>query len=295
MKELVFKCLNCGTILHGVQPLAAHIRVNYWKQLSCEVHCPDGILMVPAQRRNLFEMNKQVLCSLCGKECVGKKTLERHEYSIHGIRPAKIYDCQLCSFSSLEATKLRRHMNCIHSENRTRSEICDLCGKAFYNRGYLQSHIQVVHSKQKERFKCSFCSLSFGQRKDIVRHENLHAGIKKHKCSYCSTFFATPYTLKVHERIHTGDKPYGCTICKASFAQKNSLDVHMKKHGIKKPAIPNSVKRGKAAFIPELARQKARDLSRHEDPQADIEPLLALQKVKQEQQQLLHMQRLEKE
>ena len=81
--------------------------------------------------------------------------------------------------------------------------------------------------------KCSICSKSLANRRNLSRHMSIHTG-EGSVCTVCFKSFAYKESLNAHMRIHTGEKPYQCSTCMKSFTYHQSLSAHMPTHTDKK-------------------------------------------------------------
>ncbi len=106
-----------------------------------------------------------------------------------------------------------------------------------------------------EGFECSTCHAKFMRRKELMKHEWTHEGVrpfvcivcqkgfksdyklqkhvtnthvlaKDHICKECGSAFNSKASLATHMRLHTGERPYSCRRCSKTFAHRTSLDRH---------------------------------------------------------------------
>ena len=83
---------------------------------------------------------------------------------------------------------------------------------------------------------CTFCPMSFGTTKQLMRHMNYHTSRSlPHKCTVCQKGFGEPRTLRRHMLSHTDDRPYKCRVCDKGFRFAFVLSRHMKTHTGEKP------------------------------------------------------------
>lgn len=85
-------------------------------------------------------------------------------------------------------------------------------------------------SSNKLKYGCKECGRSFFRKSDLVRHIQIHLGIKPNVCTICGKQFIQRSALTVHLRVHTGEKPFGCQKCGRNFSDSSSLARHRRIH-----------------------------------------------------------------
>lgn len=110
---------------------------------------------------------------------------------------------------------------------------CRECGKRFSKNWALVRH-QQIHAGVKP-YKCSECGKACRYMADFIRHMRLHTGEKPYKCIECEKAFKRRSHLTEHQRIHTGDKPYECKECGKTFTHRSSFNQHNMTHTREKP------------------------------------------------------------
>ena len=86
-------------------------------------------------------------------------------------------------------------------------------------------------------FKCSECGRNFSTHYALIRHVQIHTGVKPYTCDVCGKSFTQPYNLTRHMRTHTGEKPYSCDLCGKAFSLSSSLTTHMQFHADVRPYV----------------------------------------------------------
>lgn len=100
-----------------------------------------------------------------------------------------------------------------------------------------------LHGSKSKIYGCQDCGRKFFRKSDLVRHIQIHLGIKPNVCKYCGKKFIQRSALTVHNRVHTGEKPYSCNICSHAFSDSSSLARHRRIHDRKKPKeLPTPMK-----------------------------------------------------
>ena len=84
------------------------------------------------------------------------------------------------SESKLESPEPKRKCM-VKNDGLKVKEKCPVCEYETIERSNLKTHITQKHSKTKQ-FKCQYCDYSNNQKQDMVIHEEIHQGVKKHEC-----------------------------------------------------------------------------------------------------------------
>ncbi|XP_017527890.3 LOW QUALITY PROTEIN: zinc finger protein 599 [Manis javanica] len=112
---------------------------------------------------------------------------------------------------------------------------CKDCGKGFSKNWALVRH-QQIHAGVKP-YECSECGKTCRYMADFIRHMRLHTGEKPYKCMDCGKAFKRRSHLTEHQRVHTGDKPYECKECGKAFTHRSSFIQHNMTHTREKPFL----------------------------------------------------------
>lgn len=118
---------------------------------------------------------------------------------------------------------------------------CTLCTMTFGQRWLMWKHMRKVHTVDKS-YQCTYCDKTYKQPHNLKEHLATHTGVKEYNCTYCDKKFHRISSQKRHIRSHEappGQKskrtPFLCTICGKNFPYTNSLQRHIRIHmGIKK-------------------------------------------------------------
>ena len=203
----------------------------------------------------------QFLCTKCGQEFDGKRSLSSHLIDSHG-EGVKI-KCKECGKGFKKDPDYKRHL-LIHTGTKPFS--CHLCNSKFRLKHQLVRHMETHLSKQDRPFSCTVCNKKFTSSTHLVRHSRIHTGEKPYQCDTCKMrfrdlgnlrchqrthregkqeirftceFCAKNFLFKVdlvrHRRIHTGERPFQCKHCDKAFNLKSSLVKHMRTHTGEKP------------------------------------------------------------
>ncbi|XP_070404858.1 uncharacterized protein [Nothobranchius furzeri] len=177
--------------------------------------------------REVQKKTKTFSCDHCGKEFIGKSSLNSHMRIHTGQKP---FACELCGKSFCQKTSLNSHMT-VHTGQKPFA--CELCGQRFNLRTHLNRHIRI-HTGQTP-FACELCGKRFRHETSLNYHLSVHTGHKPFACGLCGQKFSHKTHVKDHMRIHTGQKPFACDLCGQRFNRKTTLNVHMRIHSGQKP------------------------------------------------------------
>ncbi|XP_060915241.1 zinc finger protein 32-like [Labrus mixtus] len=102
------------------------------------------------------------------------------------------------------------------------------CATSFGQKKQLRKHDRI-HTRGK-RFGCSVCGKRFSGNVDLQRHSFVHTGEKPLSCSVCGKRFSHSGDLNRHSVVHTGEKPFSCKLCEKRFTQSGTLKQHSAVH-----------------------------------------------------------------
>ncbi|XP_077109798.1 uncharacterized protein LOC143766196 [Ranitomeya variabilis] len=181
----------------------------------------DGEHPIAHKRKKPFS------CSECGKCCISKSDLTKHQRIHTGEKP---FSCSECEKSFSDKSSLAQHQK-IHTGEKPFS--CSECGKCCISKSDLTKH-QRIHTGEKP-FTCSECEKSFSDKSSLAQHQKIHTGEKPFSCSECGKCFIRKKNLATHLNIHTGEKPFSCSECGKCFNRKENLARHLNIHTGEKP------------------------------------------------------------
>ncbi|KAJ8910493.1 hypothetical protein NQ315_012340 [Exocentrus adspersus] len=181
-------------------------------------------------------------CAICQQEFANKKALRAHMKSQHP--DTFLYQCHLCGRGFYMAADLSRHLRQhrtqgVHSKSHTfafnyrygrgkgESFPCKYCNKIFTKVSMLRLHLLRFHLKN-ERFRCRFCSLTFGDSSSRTRHEKRHRDPETYEltCIVCWNRFDTKEQLEQHSLKHLGSRRHRCDQCGESFPSRFLIHHH---------------------------------------------------------------------
>ena len=110
---------------------------------------------------------------------------------------------------------------------------CSNCSLKFSSEKSLEEHRRLIHLvslSSPESFCCETCGKEFTQKKNMLRHQNIHLQ-EEYKCKECNSTLKSHRTLKEHNmKIHHSET-YSCD---KSFSCKAYMKKHSKTHSAEK-------------------------------------------------------------
>ena len=132
-------------------------------------------------------------CDQCPKEFTHRPSLIKHKKNVHTSFEGKT--CEICC--KLIGNNFKRHFTSCKKKNET------------------QTFVSL--------FECKICSKKFPWKKTLLRHMELHNGLKSVDCLQCGKKFTTQNNLDAHRsRIHGNVK---CGYCYKEL--NSSLERHI--------------------------------------------------------------------
>ncbi|KAF3424397.1 hypothetical protein E2986_05245 [Frieseomelitta varia] len=262
--EVPYRCNYCTKRCANEKLLQKHLQIHIEKKFVCNVcnmkffrqdrlnshknrygHNEDSALEIqkPSDDKSAIKLinswireeldsdneEKGFPCKICGKSYDTKKSLLKHQLSMHNIGENCTSCGQMCACEEKEKDQHK-------SNERLKPYRCGECNKSFEKEIKLQKHIRI-HERAKEqqdvnfkRFLCHICSKTFRQNTGLMFHMRTHTGYKPHVCKYCGRGFTSNSNCINHERTHTGDRPFVCHFCSAAFAKSCTLKAHITTH-----------------------------------------------------------------
>lgn len=241
LKKEKNKCAKCAKTFQYVYSYQKHIKrcnVDEISQPKVNVkeECPVCLSKFTRNGRRLhrhikkhhekFNLEINVACPLCSS--VNKKlNLNEHFANEH---PDKGSCCAEC-LKVLPSNELRLHFSKAH-DYVTKKHLCQECGEKFRFPGDLRLHVVTAHDRESEksRVMCDQCGRSFPHRKRLVAHIRVsHNKNQAFSCHLCDKVFYQRYKLVKHLNIHTGLKPFKCKHCSYRAVRKDNVMLHIRR------------------------------------------------------------------
>ncbi|XP_062535851.1 zinc finger protein 700-like isoform X1 [Armigeres subalbatus] len=202
------KCYVCRSDSHGsAQALLAHLNSNHLNLLpyTCQECVMDTVVIKTALALNSHKrqhLNPEK-CPFCDKRYSCKNNVDMHVQLHHAENTSESeLTCKHCGKVFATKTSLNHHMK-LH----TTATSCELCGKIFAERSKLQRHIQRFHEKLRN-FECHICKKKLVSLESVQNHVKAYHSTRKYKCSYCSKTFGTELAHRFHEKRHVNNPDF---------------------------------------------------------------------------------------
>lgn len=181
-------------------------------------------------------MCKAFLCEICNYETDIKAHFKRHCASKHSdIREFRC-NHDSCAYATSDKYALKTH-SLAHKDIRAFPCSVEGCGYAAKTHSNLLSHNMIIHSANTISYKCNHkdCLYETVQKSNLIRHERIHAGVKRLSCSSCEYKTDVKSHLDRHVRYHVGERKFQCDYPECSFSavESNDLKKHKEIHSLK--------------------------------------------------------------
>jgi len=210
-----------------------------------------------------MDLNKEVICRICGRMFTRKADMKRHVKNVHHMqeddrKPNKSHGSDSFTTgahlllsgsesssmveqkdaSSIIGFKSKREDGKSSADAISRVKIkvdgktyfrCQVCGKNLFRRCTYVRHMRI-HTGEKP-FTCHVCGKQFRAEPQIQRHvREVHEGIKEHACPICGRKFANTRTRNDHVTVHTGERRLVCHLCGKRFKTRATFHTHKRSH-----------------------------------------------------------------
>lgn len=191
----------------------------------CDEMMDKNLLKTHMNRKHESKLEKEYLCTQCGKSFLTLNKLYIHLEADHFDPGIKKYDCVKCTKSFDMHVKLRKHMKVSHSPKNLQ---CLHCNQCFAVQQNLQRHMRRTHNKQ---YQCDKCEKSFGFKTSLDKHIKIvHIGLRPHYCTECNDQFKTKLEVQQHTKhCHDKTKPFECSKCRKNFYTSQLLQRHFER------------------------------------------------------------------
>ena len=133
---------------------------------------------------------------------------------------------------------------------------CSVCDKSYDNKRNLLRH-EETHAGVS--YPCKFCNGKFTQEGSANRHENSCNKKLINESTFCNKIITRSRNVKVQERIQKGESPYAFSICEKKFIDSRSTKRHEKicEMKLKNKSISTDFKTNKNdSLVQKLSNQK---------------------------------------
>jgi hypothetical protein len=220
-------CDDCGKSFKDKSHLSVHIFVHTSeKPFACQ-QCEKGYKREKdLERHQQMHQGPTMTCILCSFQCQGKQIYRRHLMNVHQGK----HECKECGKKCVSKSILEKH-NRKHTGEKP--FVCEHCKVAFAQPGGLKSHKQALHTKQEKNFICDQCPISFRTIFLLRNHsKSVHGQERNYQCTACGKDYKTASHLKQHMEIHSG-LTVQCESCPKTFACKENYRKHLSREHAK--------------------------------------------------------------
>lgn len=227
-----FVCPTCGKKIRHKQTFKEHLDRHNNVKYTC-TRCEKDFSCKKSLRNHILSHNPQYMtdnikCSKCGKSCVNKHSLKKHERFVHSTNK---YPCTICKKTFPDVSVLRKHMSNVH-DNVDKLFKCEHCKASFKNKTYLHSHVSLLHT---HTFMCAHCPATFSNKPRLAYHlRRYHASLstyKPHRCNQCKMHFISKGHVNRHMKSHMKDqKVVDVNLSCGKCGKKYKLEIALQKH-----------------------------------------------------------------
>ncbi|KAJ8675109.1 hypothetical protein QAD02_010895 [Eretmocerus hayati] len=197
----------------------------------CEYFSPNKwVLRIHTIRKHTHGRNFE--CEQCGKRYNLKSDLSNHVRTTHDVQKSVM--CDVCGKVCRNSHGLHVHQKNKHFRPKFP---CPHCPKRMVTQANLDDHVLRQH-EQKQDYICEECGKIFKDAHRLRLHMPVHTGARPWKCTICTSAFGRRNGLRQHLLTHSKEKPYTCDVCGKSFTQKTGLICHRKSHKGPLPPLP---------------------------------------------------------
>ena len=223
--ENEMKCQICGKIFTFSARYKTHIQLGQCKSHKCD-QCDKILMSRKSLRKHQISVHegRRHECVLCGKYFTLPETLRKHNKIVHEGTGG--WKCDRCNVKPFwDSSGLKKHIQAMHENPRSKNYKCDLCSESCNSAMMLRHHKFDFHNVGEKSYKCpiNLCPKAFFKAEVLKQHLYKSHECLEIECEKCHQKMPKNY-LQTHNNLNHGE--YVCDSCGKKFEMKKQMETH---------------------------------------------------------------------